>query len=162
MVKTACVFLDRDGVINFERGEHTYHLRDFIINIGLFEGLKILKERGFIFIIITNQSGIATQKYTVAQMNACHQKLIKAASQHQIQFQEIYYCPHHPSVSACLCRKPNSLLLEKAIAKFNIDVDASWFIGDKQRDMDAAARVGVRGILIESNQNINEILHQIL
>jgi D-glycero-D-manno-heptose 1,7-bisphosphate phosphatase len=95
-------------------------------------------------------------------MDACHHILIEEANKQGIKFEAIYYCPHHPSVSKCLCRKPDSLLLEKAIAKFNIDVNASWFIGDKQRDADAAIKVGVKSILLPSNQNINEILHLIL
>jgi D-glycero-D-manno-heptose 1,7-bisphosphate phosphatase len=162
MIKQPCIFLDRDGVINFERGEHTYLTDDFIINTGLFEGLKKLKQKGFIFIIITNQSGIALAKYTANEMNACHRILIDEADKHHVKFEAIYFCPHHPSVSKCLCRKPDSLLLEKAIAKFNIDVETSWFIGDKQRDSDAAHKVGVKSILMSSNQNINEVLHLIL
>lgn len=162
MKKQACVFLDRDGVINFERGEHTYLISDFVINDGFFEALQKLKQKGYIFIIITNQSGIALNKYTVEQMNACHEFLIKEAKLINLKFEAIYFCPHHPSVSKCLCRKPDSLLLEKAIDKFNIDVNSSWFIGDKQRDAEAAERVGVKSVLIKSNTNINEILHLIL
>lgn len=162
MKKQACIFLDRDGVINFERGEHTYLLEDFIINEGLFEGLIKLKQKGFIFIVITNQSGIALNKYTIQQMDACHQLLIEKAKQHDIIFEDIYYCPHHPSVSKCLCRKPDSLLLEKAIHKYNIDPGISWFIGDKQRDVEAAKKAGVQAILIASNTNINEVLNLIL
>jgi D-glycero-D-manno-heptose 1,7-bisphosphate phosphatase len=161
MKKQACIFLDRDGVINIERGEHTYLLKDFKINAGLFEALQKLKKRGYLFIIITNQSGIAIGKYTEEQMHACHQMLIEEANKHQIKFDAIYFCPHHPSVSRCLCRKPDSLLLEKAIHRFNIDIAASWFIGDKQRDADAASKVGVKSVLIEPNRNINDILHLI-
>lgn len=158
----ACIFLDRDGVINHERGEHTFRLEDFIINKGLFEALISLKEKKFIFIIITNQSGIGLGKYTIEQMNLCHNYLQLEAEKNNIHFEEIYFCPHHPSVSNCLCRKPDSLLLEKAINKYNIDINKSWFIGDKQRDIEAANKVGVKSILIQSNQNINEILHQIV
>jgi len=162
MNKKSCIFLDRDGVINFEKGDHTYLINNFIINEGLFEALKKLRDKGFIFIIITNQSGIATQKYSVEQMNACHKKLIHEATRHQIKFEEIYFCPHHPSISKCLCRKPDSLLIEKAINKFNVEVNSSWFIGDKQRDVEAATKAGVKAILIEPNKNINEVLHLIL
>jgi D-glycero-D-manno-heptose 1,7-bisphosphate phosphatase len=162
MKKQACIFLDRDGVINVERGEHTFLNKDFVINDGLFEALTILQHKGFIFIIITNQSGIALKKYSVEQMNACHELLIEQAKLHNIKFEAIYFCPHHPTESKCLCRKPDSLLLEKAIHKFNIDINQSWFIGDKQRDADAAKKVGLKSILIPSNTNINEVLHLIL
>lgn len=162
MKKQKCIFLDRDGVINFERGEHTFLTKDFKINTGFFEALQILKQNGFIFIVITNQSGIALNKYTESQMNACHQLLMTEAKKHNINFEAIYYCPHHPSISNCLCRKPDSLLLEKAINRYHIDIQASWFIGDKQRDADAATKVGVKSIVIPSNKNINEVLHLIL
>jgi D-glycero-D-manno-heptose 1,7-bisphosphate phosphatase len=162
MEKLSCIFLDRDGVINVERGEHTFKIDDFIINDGLFESLVKLKEKGYIFIIVTNQSGIALNKYSVEQMNECHRKLIDAAKKYNIHFKAIYFCPHHPTVSNCLCRKPDSLLLEKAIARFNINSNTSWFIGDKQRDIDAAHKIGVKAILIKSNSNINEVLHLIL
>ena len=162
MQKKSCIFLDRDGVINFERGDHTFLIDDFVINQGLFEALIKLKKKHFIFIIITNQSGIALNKYSIGQMNQCHEFLINEAKKHGITFEAIYYCPHHPSISKCLCRKPNSLLLEKAIAQYNIDASASWFIGDKERDALAAIKVGVRPLLINPNQNMNEILHQIL
>ncbi len=153
--------MDRDGVINYERGEHTFLVKDFIINEGLFEALTVLKNRGYIFIIITNQSGIALNKYTVNDMEECHKYLIAKAKQANIHFEEIYYCPHHPSVSKCLCRKPDSLLLEKAIDKYNVDIHKSWFIGDKLRDMQAAEKLGVNHLLINPNKNINEILHLI-
>lgn len=161
MDKIACIFLDRDGVINVERGDHTYVTSDFKINDGLFEGLQKLKKKGFIFIIITNQSGLAIQKYTKAQMDACHDLMIKQAKTFDIKFEAIYFCPHHPAISACLCRKPDSLLLEKAIARFNIDVNRSWFIGDRERDIEAGTKVGLKTILMISNQNINEVLHLI-
>jgi D-glycero-D-manno-heptose 1,7-bisphosphate phosphatase len=162
MSKKACIFLDRDGVVNRERGDHTYDINDFVINDGLFEGLLKLKEHQFIFIIVTNQSGIALNKYTEEQMHACHRKLIEEAQSYDIEFKAIYFCPHHPDISRCLCRKPDSLLLEKAIDTFDIDPLKSWFIGDRQRDTDAAVKAGVKPLLIKSNQNINEVLHLIL
>jgi D-glycero-D-manno-heptose 1,7-bisphosphate phosphatase len=63
----------------------------------------------------------------------------------------VYYCPHHPSRGSCLCRKPGSLLLERAIARHTIDPTRSVMIGDRERDMEAAAAVGVRGIRVGSN-----------
>jgi D-glycero-D-manno-heptose 1,7-bisphosphate phosphatase len=65
----------------------------------------------------------------------------------------VFYCPHHPQTGNCLCRKPGSLLVEKALSKYKINPALSWFIGDKQRDMDAGMGAGVRGILIEPNEN---------
>ena len=75
---------------------------------------------------------------------------------HKLEVAEFYYCPHHPYYENCICRKPNSLLLEKAVARFNIDKSRSIFIGDAERDIEAAQKVGIKGIKIEPNQ-----IHQI-
>ena len=77
-----------------------------------------------------------------------------------IEFTEIYYCPHHPITSNCICRKPGSLMVEKAIAKYNVDVTKSFFIGDKERDITCANDAGVKGYLIESNEDFTTIINQ--
>ena len=71
-----------------------------------------------------------------------------------IKIEEIYYCVHHPETGSCLCRKPDSLHVEKALARFDIDPILSYFIGDKERDILAGEKVGVKGILIESNASL--------
>ena len=72
---------------------------------------------------------------------------------------EIYYCPHHPDFNGnCLCRKPGSLLVEKAMARFDIDPKASYFIGDRPRDAEAGEKVGVKGILVPSNTLLKDVL----
>ena len=74
---------------------------------------------------------------------------------------EIYYCTHHPDITKCICRKPDSLFVERALARFNIDAGKSYFIGDKERDVQAAAKAGVLGILVEENTSLKNILNQI-
>jgi D-glycero-D-manno-heptose 1,7-bisphosphate phosphatase len=81
--------------------------------------------------------------------------------QYGIEFTEILYCPHHPSLSQCLCRKPGSLLIEKALAKFKIDPLKSYMIGDSGHDTEAAEAVGVKGIRINPNSNLFEELNHI-
>ena len=71
---------------------------------------------------------------------------------------EIYYCPHHQEFTKCICRKPDSLLLEKAIARFNINPEKSFFIGDSKRDIMAAEKVGVKGFLIKKNEKLPKII----
>ena len=103
--------------------------------------------------VVTNQGGIAKGLFTKTDMLACHQKL-QAACNNLID--AFYYAPAHPSVSASLARKPDSLMLEKAIARFNIDVAQSWLVGDQHRDIMAAQKVGVQPILIESSSEPNK------
>lgn len=155
------IFLDRDGVINRERGEFTWKLEDFKLIDDLFDSLKVLQDKGFKFVIISNQSGIARGLYKFSDVEFLHNLLSKAATAQGIEFLEIYYCPHHPEFSRCICRKPDSLLLEKAIARFNIDRTKSFFIGDADRDMAAAIKAGVQGIQVQSNSSLMQIATQI-
>ncbi|MFP4023999.1 MAG: D-glycero-alpha-D-manno-heptose-1,7-bisphosphate 7-phosphatase [Thiohalospira sp.] len=156
------VFFDRDGVINFERGEYTYLPSDFIINEGIIPSLKKLQDHNFLLIIISNQGGISKKLYTKEQVEKVHQYLIKELKKHEILLTEIYYCPHHAAFENCLCRKPKSLMLEKAIARFDIDIYQSYMIGDSERDIAAAEKVGLNNIRIEPNENIEKYINTIL
>lgn len=141
-----CVFLDRDGVLNEDRTDYVYRIEDFIIPNGVPEALRLLKDAGYLLIVITNQAGIAKGLYTRDDVMACYNYLQEQCG-HVID--DIYYSPHHPNYDTqSLTRKPGSLLLEKAIAKYNIRPDASWMIGDALRDMQAGRRVGVRTVRI--------------
>jgi D-glycero-D-manno-heptose 1,7-bisphosphate phosphatase len=150
------VFLDRDGVINVERG-YTHKLEDFVILPDVVENLKEYLKKGFLLIIISNQSGIAKGLYSQAEVEVIHSFLVNEMAKSDIHFSEIYYCVHHPDVSRCICRKPDSLFVEKALARFNIDPSRSYFIGDKERDVQAAEKAGVKGILIEANSPLKLI-----
>ncbi len=156
------IFLDRDGVVNRERGDFTWKLEDFKINEGFFDALNIFKKAGFEFIIISNQSGIARGLYDATDVEFLHQQLNRMAQSKGVGFLEIYYCPHHPDFSRCICRKPDSLMIEKAIARFNIDPKKSFFIGDAERDVKAALKTGIQALLIESNSSILNIVPKVL
>ncbi len=155
------VFLDRDGVINFEPGDYTFKVDDFKINDGLFESLKILKEKGYQFIVITNQGGISKKIYNHNDVNSVHLYMQACFKQAEIDLLAIYYCPHHAVIEKCICRKPDSLMLEKAIARYNVDKAKSYFIGDSRRDVLAAEKAGVTGIQIEVNDTLKKYLDQI-
>ncbi|MCD6366311.1 MAG: HAD family hydrolase, partial [Bacteroidales bacterium] len=148
------VFLDRDGVINKEIGEYVFSIDKFVLNDDLIPGLKLLQENGFLLIVITNQGGIAKGLYTKDDVEKLHGQLLSHLSDEQITISEIYYCPHHSDVEKCLCRKPNSLMLEKAAARFDIDISQSYMIGDSERDIEAAEKIGIKGIKIQPNASV--------
>jgi D-glycero-D-manno-heptose 1,7-bisphosphate phosphatase len=154
------VFLDRDGVINVERG-YTHRLEDFTILPDLIEVLQLLQKKNYLLIVISNQSGIAKGLYKQSEVEVLHKYMIDEFAKNGITLSEIYYCIHHPDISNCICRKPDSLFVEKALARFNIDASKSYFIGDKERDTEAAEKGGVKGILIEANISLKTILDQI-
>ncbi len=157
---TKAIFLDRDGVINTERG-YTHRLEDFVILPDLMDVLQLLQKRGYMLIVISNQSGIAKGLYKQTEVEILHTYMLNEFKKNGIVISEIYYCVHHPDVSNCICRKPDSLFVEKALARFNIDPQGSYFIGDKDRDVEAAEKAGVKGILIEANSSLKNILDQI-
>ncbi len=155
------VFLDRDGVINFDPGDYTYEVERFKIVDGLFDGLKLLKEKGFQFIVITNQGGISKGIYNHNAVSNVHGFMIEQFRKNDINLLDIYYCPHHSVNEKCICRKPDSLMLEKAIARYNIDKKQSCFVGDSERDVIAAKKAEIKGVLVRSNDNITTYLNQI-
>jgi D-glycero-D-manno-heptose 1,7-bisphosphate phosphatase len=141
-----CVFLDRDGVLNEEIGGYVFELDKLVIPEGMPEALQQLKKAGYLLVVITNQAGIAKGLYTEKEVMLCHHKIQEACG-HVLD--ALYYCPYHPSYdSESIARKPDSLMLEKAIARFNIDVTQSWLVGDRERDIEAAQKVAVRGIFV--------------
>lgn len=155
------IFLDRDGVINKEIGGWVYRVEDFKINDDIAEALKLFRKSGFLIIVVTNQSGIAKGVYGHSDVDSVHDFLKRYLNENQVEIDEIFYCPHHDETGRCLCRKPDSLMLEKAIARYDIDVEKSFLIGDKQRDIDAAEKAGVKGILIQPDESILEIARKI-
>lgn len=156
------IFLDRDGVINFEPGDYTYEVSKFKILEGLFDALTTLKSKGFEFIVITNQGGISKGIYNHNDVNSVHAYMQKQFDEAGIELLDIYYCPHHSINEKCICRKPNSLMLEKAIAKYNVDKTKSFFIGDSDTDMIAGERAGVNVVRITKNDLLANYLTQII
>lgn len=150
------VFLDRDGVINRERGEHTWRPEDFDILPGVPEAVKALRDAGWLVIVISNQSGVGLGLYAIDDVERLHGYLHDRLGNAPID--AVYYCPHHPSQGRCLCRKPAGLLLERAIARFGIDPARSVMIGDRDRDLQAARSVGVRGVLVQANEALLPVL----
>lgn len=150
MLMNKCIFLDRDGVLNVERGDYTYLPEDFIIAEGVPEAIKKIKEAGYLVIVVTNQAGITKGVYTREQMQVCH-KILMEKTDHLID--KIYYCPYHPIFSASLSRKPDTLMLEKAIAKFDIDPTQSWLVGDHCRDIQSGKKMGLKTVLVTIHEN---------
>jgi D-glycero-D-manno-heptose 1,7-bisphosphate phosphatase len=156
------VLLDRDGVLNREREDYTYRPEDFVVLPDVVAALKLLQERGYMLIVISNQSGIAKGIFSIADVEMVHAILTDYLEENGIKIKEIYYCPHHPEFGSCICRKPDSLLVEKALARFNIDPNKSFFIGDKERDVLSGKKAGVKGILIESNYSLLKAIEPII
>jgi D-glycero-D-manno-heptose 1,7-bisphosphate phosphatase len=149
------IFLDRDGVL-VDNSEHYYIWKSdqFVLINGVVENLKMLSQKGSQLFIVSNQGGISRGFYSRNDIEKLHTELIHIFKANNIEIAEIAFCPHHPEVEKCLCRKPNSLMIEKLIAKYKISTLDSYLIGDSESDMDAARKVGIQGIQIIPNQNM--------
>jgi D-glycero-D-manno-heptose 1,7-bisphosphate phosphatase len=152
------LFLDRDGVINEERGEYTYRIEDFRLTSGIIPFLKAAGNKGYLLIVITNQGGIALGRYSVADLEKVHAYLKSLLAAENIFLTDIFYCPHHSSVSTCLCRKPGTLMLEEAIAKYGINVSESLLVGDSPRDEQAGRNAGIPTLMIPSNADLKKYI----
>ena len=162
--KKKAIFLDRDGVINKEVS-YLSNPNDFEFIEGSIEALKILKQKGFLIIIITNQAGIARGFFTEETLEAIHSKMIRILKQNNIELDDIYYCPHHPEFTGpCDCRKPNIGMLLKAQLEYNIDLTNSYIVGDTLNDIQTGKAARCKTVLVltgygkEEQKNIGTII----
>jgi D-glycero-D-manno-heptose 1,7-bisphosphate phosphatase len=149
------IFLDRDGVI-VDNQKHYYIWKQEQMHFvdGVLENLKFLIQKGFQLFIVSNQGGISKEIYTKNDILKLHEELKLSFENNGIEIKEIVFCPHHPEIEHCMCRKPDSLLIDKLVAKYNLCKSESYFIGDSETDMQAARKAGIQGIKIVANQNM--------
>jgi len=156
--KNKAVFFDRDGVLNHEQGDYIRCVEDFYI-LDNFDALKTLQDKGYLLLVATNQGGIAKGWYSEEELAKMHTELKKQYHAHGVKITDIFYCPHHPDFTGdCDCRKPKPGLLLQGIEKYDLDPARSYFIGDRERDVEAGTAAGVKGILIDSDQPISSVL----
>lgn len=146
---------DRDGVIDDNSVcYYVYRRNDFVFNPGVKEALAYLTEQGYKIAIVSNQSGIAKGIYTLDDIKALHQWMTSELEKSGAKIQEIYVCPHHPNFGKCLCRKPQPLLLEKAMAEIGASREETFFAGDSDSDILAGNAAGIKTIKLEPNGNL--------
>lgn len=155
------IFLDRDGTINkyagFLRSPDQFELMD-----GVAEAIRRINGSGYLAIVITNQPVIARGEVTVPQMDEIHNKMETLLGEAGAYLDAIYYCPHHPDKGFdgemetlkfdCACRKPKPGMLLKAANDFNIDLSASWMVGDSSSDVMCGKNAGCRTAMIMANR----------
>ena len=166
--KNKAIFLDRDGVINIEVS-YLSDPADFKLIEGTIEALRILKQKKYLLIVITNQAGIARGYYTEERLKEIHEKMERILKENNIQLDDIYYCPHHPEFTGpCNCRKPNPGMLLKAQEEHQIDLKNSYMIGDTLNDIKTGINVGCKTALVltgygqQEKKNIGEIKPDII
>ena len=158
---TKAIFLDRDGVINKERKDYVKSIEEFQILDGVPESIKMLKEKGFVVIVITNQSAINRGLVTIETLNEIHNHLQKILKDNNTSIDDFYFCPHIPDEN-CQCRKPNPGMLIKAVQEHDLDMNQSFMIGNSLTDIQAAQKAGCKGILLNQNQTLLELITNLI
>jgi len=137
------LFLDRDGVVNIDKG-YVYKIEDFEFVAGIFELCRYFQERGYLLIIVTNQSGIARKLYTETDYSLLTTWMLKQFKAEGVTISKVYHCPDHPDFTGpSNRRKPNPGMLFEAAKEFGINLKESIMLGDKQSDMEAAENAGI-------------------
>ena len=149
------IFLDRDGVINKEV-KYLYQVSKFEFIDGIFDACLYFQKLGYEIVIVTNQSGIARGYYNENDYQKLTEWMLGQFNDNGIKILDTFHCPHIPE-SLCECRKPKPGMLVEAKYKYNISMDDSWMIGDKETDIEAANLAGITNtILVKSGHLINE------
>lgn len=142
-MKRPAIFLDRDGTL-IEEVNYLSRLEDLRLFPFTAGAVKLLKDNGFLVIVVTNQSGIGRGIYTEAAMHSIHEQIQDELAG---AIDGFYFCPHLPC-DGCDCRKPGLGMINSALADFAIDLENSWMVGDKKIDIEAGQLANMRTALV--------------
>ncbi|MGI8951301.1 MAG: D-glycero-alpha-D-manno-heptose-1,7-bisphosphate 7-phosphatase [Chitinophagaceae bacterium] len=159
------IFIDKDGTLI---NDVPYNVNPQLITISnnVIEGLKLLKDQNFLFIVISNQSGVVRGFFKQKDLEKVNKKISELLKAHNVFIDAFYYCPHHPEGKIkkyavnCDCRKPAPGLILKAANDFNINLTSSWMIGDILNDIEAGNSAGCKTILINNGNETEWLLNE--
>jgi histidinol-phosphate phosphatase family protein len=151
-------FLDRDGVINLKAPEGQYVTRWEEVRFlpGVANAIGLLNKANFRVIVVSNQRCVAKGLVTSTQVEALHRRICGELASLGAVIDAVYFCPHEAgngSGPACTCRKPAPGMLLQAAREHQIDLSASWMIGDSEADVAAGKNAGCRTVLIDPRKN---------
>lgn len=152
--KRKAIFLDKDGTLI---PDIPYNVNPDLITLqdGVIKGLTLLKEKGYIFVVISNQAGVARGYFKFSDLEKVKEKLDFLLNKEEIQIDGYYFCPHHPAGKIpefsidCNCRKPAPGMILKAAIDLQVDTKKSWMIGDILNDVEAGNKAGCKTILLD-------------
>lgn len=145
------IILDRDGVINFDSAQFIKSPDEWKPIPGSLEAIARLTHEGWRVVVATNQSGLARGLFEMATLNAIHAKMHRAVAQAGGRIEAVFYCPHAADM-ACNCRKPRPGLFDEIAARYGRDLAGVPAVGDSLRDLQAAASVGARPLLVRTGK----------
>ncbi len=147
------VFLDRDGTINVDSADYIKSRSEFDFIPGSIEAIKDLTAKGFISIVITNQSALARKFISPKELDALHAMMCREIASGGGKIADIFFCPHMPH-DGCKCRKPAPGLIDQARQKYNIDLADSIMVGDNAKDIACGRNAGCgKTVLVRSGKD---------
>lgn len=141
------IFLDRDGVINYNKDGYIHKIEDFEFIPETIKGLQKLSKSGYMLIVVTNQSGLGRGFYKEEDFFKLNNWMIKKLAKRDIKIDKIYHCCHHPA-NGCECRKPKIGMFLQAVQDYGISLNDSWLIGDGEMDIEAGRSANIKTIKI--------------
>lgn len=149
MSRVPAVFLDRDDTV-IRNVPYCDDPEKVELMPGAGSAIRRLNDADLPVVIVTNQSGIARGYFTPSRLEEIHQRMNEMLKAHGARVDAIYHCPHHPA-DGCNCRKPETEMFETAARDHDLHLERSYMVGDRIMDIEAARRVGARGVLIPSH-----------
>jgi D-glycero-D-manno-heptose 1,7-bisphosphate phosphatase len=146
------VFLDKDGTLVDDIPFNVDPAR-MVLTRRAGAGLRLLRDAGYEFIVISNQPGVAMGLFDAGALIAVREQLTAMLAAEGVVLRDFYYCPHAPQRSpaaGCDCRKPLPGLIKRAAREHGADLSASWMVGDILNDVEAGRRAGCRTVLIDN------------
>lgn len=156
-MKYKCLFLDRDGVINYDYG-HVGTEDRFKFKPGIFNLIKKANNLNYLVIVITNQAGIGKGFYSDKEFKKLSKWMLNRFQERKCYINDVFYCPYHPSegkgkyLKASFDRKPSPGMLIKAATKHKIDLNKSILVGDKHSDIEAGQLAGIKKLYLIGNK----------
>lgn len=156
------IFFDRDGTLNEEVG-YAGRAEDFHIFPVAPAAVRRVNQAGLAAVVITNQAGIARGLFPESAVETLHTLLRARLDAAGARLDAVYYCPHHPEgpvpayTRVCDCRKPQPGMLRRAARELDLDLAASWVVGDRRMDVAVAHAVGARAVLVKTGYGAREL-----
>lgn len=158
------IFIDKDGTLIPDL-PYNANPNLILLEKNSAEGLRRLQDQGYLLIVISNQAGVAKGFFEERQLIKVAQRLKQLLNEQQIRLDGFYYCPHHPDGTVkeyamnCICRKPGTGMILNAAKEWNIDLNASWMIGDILNDVEAGNTSGCKTILIDNGNETEWVMN---
>ncbi len=155
--KQKCIFLDRDGTVNVYKGLIS-HIEEFELERGVVDAVRKINSSEYLCVVVTNQPVVARGLCTIEDVESIHKKMETLLGKEGAYLDDVLFCPHHPDKGypeenpvykiKCQCRKPGTGMLLEAADKYNIDLSASWIVGDTTLDIQTGVNAGTHTALV--------------